>query len=42
MACKPSKPGMRKVFTPYITVKGRKIWAHWYGKTVFCFEVPDK
>lgn len=31
------------IYTPYITVKGKRIYASQYGKKVFCFWVePDK
>lgn len=33
-------PGMKEVFTPYITRNGRKIWAWQYGKKAFRFLVP--
>jgi hypothetical protein len=28
------------IYTPYITVKGRRIYAYQYGKKVFRFVVP--
>lgn len=28
------------IYTPYITVKGRRIYASQYGKKVFRFSVP--
>ncbi len=31
----------RVVYTPYITVKGRRIYAASYGKKVFRFTVPE-
>ena len=30
----------RVIFTPYITVKGRRIYAKDYGKKCFRFKVP--
>ncbi|MEM8833793.1 MAG: hypothetical protein AAGB32_04555 [Pseudomonadota bacterium] len=27
---------------PYITVKGKRIYAKWYGKKAFCFHVDDE
>jgi len=30
----------RVVYTPYITVKGRRIYAYQYGKKVYRFTVP--
>lgn len=30
------------IFTPYITVKGRRIYASQYGKKAFCFTVKIK
>ena len=33
---------MVKVFTPYITVKGKRIYASQYGKQCFVFEAKKK
>ena len=32
-------PGKVQICTPYITVKGRRIFASAYGKKAFCFLV---
>ena len=31
----PIPPGKRLVFRPFITVKGKRIWASHYGKRAF-------
>ena len=28
------------VYTPYITPKGVRIWAHQYGLKAFCLRIP--
>jgi hypothetical protein len=40
MARPAKRPGMVLIFTPYITRKGKRIYASQYGKTVFAFWVP--
>lgn len=29
------------IYTPYITIKGRRIYAKWYGKKAFRFWVDN-
>ncbi len=46
MAKPPSRPGMVLIFRPFITVRGKRIYAWQRGKKVFAFwvkkEKPNK
>jgi hypothetical protein len=39
METSPTPPGKVMICRPYITVKGKRIYASQYGKAAFCFLV---